>query len=510
MGSRRKSGESTPALCGRFHRASELIGRRWTGAIIFVLLKTRCRFATLRDAIPALLRRVTGRNGYALQDDEFWALKDVSFDVKRGETLGIIGPNGAGKSTMLKLLSRISKQTKGEITVQGRLAALIEVGAGFHHDLTGRENIYLNGTILGMRSKEIDRLFDSIVAFSELERFLDMPVKRYSSGMTVRLGFSVAAHLKPENLLIDEVLAVGDLSFQQKCFQRIADLKAQDTTIIFISHNLEAVQRLCDRVILLNEGQAVHEGDAVDTVAYYRREVLRYRRSAKEQRLIRSATGTANGIELTRVALLDASGQPSERLETGQPMRVELAYRTLRPVRNPSVAVTIERLDGLVCHEASTRHAGLAWDAWTGAGSLTLEYDELALLPNTYHVVVSVFEGHHLAPIAVVRGRLYFNVTSPQRTPALPDVPALGELLAEFKRPETSHGWLAPAGTPRAIVNRISKEIGRILDLPDVRERTQSIGYVVEASTPEEYGRILRAQIQTLTKLVQDAGLKPR
>jgi len=373
------------------------------------------RHDSLRDTLTELMRRGMGRNGHEPKG-EFWALKDVTFDVRQGETLGIIGPNGAGKSTILKLLSRISKQTKGEIAVQGRLAALIEVGAGFHPDLTGRENIYLNGTIMGMRHKEIDRLFDSIVEFSELSKFLEMPVKRYSSGMAVRLGFSVAAHLKPENLLIDEVLAVGDLSFQQKCFQRITDLKAQGTTMIFISHNLEAVQRLCDRVVLINEGEIAQQGDTIDTIAHYRREVLRYRRSAREQRFVRSVTGAKRGVELTEVKLLDGSGQVSERFETGQPMRLELSYLAGRPIQNPAATVTIERLDGLVCHEASTRHAGLSWKSWTGEGSLSLEYGELALLPNTYHIAVSVYEGSSLAPIAVLRGQTYFHVSSSERT----------------------------------------------------------------------------------------------
>lgn len=366
---------------------------------------------SLRDAIPALLKRWVGRNGHGLEPDEFWALKDVSFEVRKGETLGVIGPNGAGKSTVLKLLSRISKQTNGALSVRGRLAALIEIGAGFHPDLTGRENIYLNGTIMGLRRNQIDRLFDSIVAFSELEKFLDMPVKRYSSGMTVRLGFSVAAHIHPENLLIDEVLAVGDLSFQQKCYQRILDLKSNGTTMLFISHNLDAVQRLCDRVILLHEGQVVYEGEPADAVAHYRQDVLRYRkhvRALQEARVEREQ----RDVEFTQVSLQDPDGVPRDSFETGQAMRVQLSYRAKRQILNPSVAVTIERLDGMICHEASTRTSGVSWDAWDGEGSLTLEYPALNLLPNTYQVIVSVSEGHALSPVAGVRHQCYFHIAS--------------------------------------------------------------------------------------------------
>ena len=389
---------------------------------------------SLRDAIPALLKRLSGRNGralssarhslagkdragsvgHALRSDEFWALQDVSFEAKKGETLGIIGPNGAGKSTALKLLSRISKQTSGDIRVNGRLAALIEVGAGFHPDLTGRENIYLNGTILGLRKRQIDRLFDSIVEFSELEKFLDMPVKRYSSGMTVRLGFAIAAHTSPENLLVDEVLAVGDLSFQQKCYQRILDLKARGTTIIFISHNLEAVQRLCDRVLLLNEGQIVREGESQEVIEHYRHEVLRYRKSARE--LSPAASSVSRPIEVVRVAIEDGKGRPREIFETGALMRLRVHYRTSRPVRNPCLTVTIERLDGVICHEASTRQSGLAWDVWQGQGEVVLDYPTLNLLPNTYQVICSVFEEESLSPLTATRGIVYFHVTSDRRT----------------------------------------------------------------------------------------------
>jgi lipopolysaccharide transport system ATP-binding protein len=368
---------------------------------------------SLRDTIPLLLARMMGQNGHESKEDEFWALKDVSFYVKKAETLGIIGPNGAGKSTALKLLSKICKQTKGDIRVRGRLAALIEVGAGFHPDLTGRENVYLTGTILGLRRRQIDRLFDSIVAFSELEKFLDMPVKRYSSGMTVRLGFAIAAHVNPDVLLIDEVLAVGDLAFQQKCYQRILDLKARGTTMIFISHNLEAVSRLCDRVVLLEHGQVCGEGPTQAVILEYRQGVLRKTfGSVKPDVTPPSMRVSGETLELVNAQLLNAEGQAVDAFETGDPMRVRLDYLAKRPIRDPSVTVTLERLDGLICHEASTRASELFWKAWEGAGSLTLGYRELNLLPNTYQVIIAVYEGRNPAPLARLRRQIYFHITS--------------------------------------------------------------------------------------------------
>ena len=229
------------------------------------------KYDSLRDLIPAMARRLFSGNhlGRELQEREFWALKDVSFQVKRGEALGIIGPNGAGKSTILKLLSGILRPNKGEIKVNGRLSALIEVSAGFHPDLTGRENIYLNGTILGMRKEEIDKKFDEIVEFSGLEEFIDTPVKRYSSGMYARLGFSVAAHMEPDVLLVDEVLSVGDWAFQRKCVEKMGSFVRNGITIVFISHNLQAVASLCNRTLLINQGSIVANGPTENVVIHY-------------------------------------------------------------------------------------------------------------------------------------------------------------------------------------------------------------------------------------------------
>ena len=227
-------------------------------------------FNSLRDLIPALTGRMFRQQDLSEKDKrEFWALQDISFEVNRGEALGIIGHNGAGKSTILKILSRIMKPTKGNMVVNGRLSALIEVSAGFHQDLTGRDNIFLNGTILGMTKREIESKLDQIIAFSGLEEFIDTPVKRYSSGMYARLGFSVAAHVDPDVLIVDEVLSVGDYVFQQKCMERMREVIKGGATVLFVSHNLKSVAEFCQRCLLLERGQAVAIGPTQEVISSY-------------------------------------------------------------------------------------------------------------------------------------------------------------------------------------------------------------------------------------------------
>src|SRR6201998_136403 len=238
----------------------------------------RSRYTALRDVIGREVRNLARktidlvRGRQVLQGDEveeFWALKDVSFEVKRGEVLGIIGRNGAGKSTLLKILSRITEPTEGRVTLRGRVASLLEVGTGFHPELTGRENIFLNGAILGMTRAEIRRKFDEIVAFAGVEKFLDTAVKRYSSGMYMRLAFAVAAHLEPEILVVDEVLAVGDAEFQKKCLGKMKEVSKGGRTILFVSHNMVAMRSLCDRVIWLATGRLVNEGEPGNVIGRY-------------------------------------------------------------------------------------------------------------------------------------------------------------------------------------------------------------------------------------------------
>src|SRR5215218_1256656 len=236
------------------------------------------KYKTLRDTIietatlpyRKLRTLMSGAQSQEVKKEEFWALNSISFEVKQGEVVGVIGRNGAGKSTLLKILSRITEPTSGELRMSGRVASLLEVGTGFHPELTGRENIYLNGAILGMSRAEIKRKFDEIVAFSEVERFLDTPVKRYSSGMYVRLAFAVAAHLEPEILIVDEVLAVGDASFQQKCLGKMRDVSTRDhRTVLFVSHNMAAIQALCQRALWLDDGRVAEDGPTSEVIDYY-------------------------------------------------------------------------------------------------------------------------------------------------------------------------------------------------------------------------------------------------
>jgi lipopolysaccharide transport system ATP-binding protein len=260
---------------------------------------------TFADAVRSPLRRLRHLSGKLQNgDDTFWALKDVSFEVKRGEVVGIIGRNGAGKSTLLKILSRITEPTRGRAVLRGRVASLLEVGTGFHPELTGRENTYLNGSILGMRKKEIDRKFDEIVAFAEIEKFLDTPVKHYSSGMYVRLAFSVAAHLEPEILVVDEVLAVGDAEFQKKCLGKMKEVATEDRrTVLFVSHNLAAIQQLCDRCICLDSGRIQCDDEPTEAVAAYlhsrRSENLHSKPLESEDFCLSSVAVTGEGNLLT-------------------------------------------------------------------------------------------------------------------------------------------------------------------------------------------------------------------
>lgn len=260
--------------------------------------------------------------------DEFWALKDIDLQLRRGESLGIIGPNGAGKSTLLKILSRVTAPTAGTLKVWGRVGALIEVGAGFHPELSGRDNVYINGAILGMSRREITRRFDEIVAFAELEDFIDTPVKKYSSGMYVRLGFAVAAHMDPDILLVDEILAVGDGAFQKKCFQAMTRFKQQGVPFVLVSHSMYNVQRNCSSGLLLLNGQIKAAGEARETINIYQ-QYLQDRQSAEEfaaaDEYERACT---KNVVLTDVRLLDAAGRLTSELQCADPLFVELDYET--------------------------------------------------------------------------------------------------------------------------------------------------------------------------------------
>jgi len=263
----------------------------------------RQRYKTIRESIQGLLRPRSAGTGTGAGEQTFWALKDVNFQVKKGEVIGIIGRNGAGKSTLLKVLSRITDPTAGQIETVGRIGSLLEVGTGFHPELTGRENVFLNGAILGMRRAEIERKFDEIVAFAEIERFLDTPVKHYSSGMYMRLAFAVAAHLEPEIMVVDEVLAVGDAVFQKKCLGKMGEVAEAGRTVLFVSHNMSAIRMLCSKVLLLEKGRVMFDGPTADGLGLYAgdsaesRTILSHGRAMTEQLQISSVQVNQSAID---------------------------------------------------------------------------------------------------------------------------------------------------------------------------------------------------------------------
>jgi ABC-type polysaccharide/polyol phosphate transport system ATPase subunit len=377
------------------------------------------------------LRRLRRRS------QEFWAVRDVSFEVRRGEAVGIIGHNGAGKSTILKLLSNITTPTVGEITINGRLSALIEVGSGFHPELTGRENIYLSGSILGMRRREIGAKLDRIVEFAGIREFIDVPVKRYSSGMYVRLGFSIAAHLEPDVLLLDEVLAVGDAAFQAKCLQRIQSLKEGGTTIVFISHDLAAVERMCDRVLLMQRGEQVASGAPREVIAEYRRTAFR------------SAPVGSNGdeadlpreAECVGVTFCDSEGREASAWRTGDALRLRVRYVAHVPVEDAIVSVFFYSSENeKLCCEFTTGLGRERIDLDRGSGTIEFLCRELSLQPGDYHVDMGIerdpnvvidwrYHGATLRvnPGRIVRGPFYM----PHEWRVVPELHGDGRVQAE-------------------------------------------------------------------------------
>jgi lipopolysaccharide transport system ATP-binding protein len=301
---------------------------------------------SLSEMLNSWIKRPLHRNGEENRGDktpDFWALRDVSFEVKRGDVIGIIGRNGAGKSTLLKILSRITRPTRGRVEIHGRVGSLLEVGTGFHPELTGRENIYLSGAILGMRKSEIDSKFDEIVTFAEVHKFLDTPVKRYSSGMYVRLAFAVAAHLEPEILVVDEVLAVGDSAFQKKCLGKMKDVAGQEKTVLFVSHNMAAVQALCHRGILLSAGSVVIETSAGDAVKAY----CAHLAEAVAQPLADRRDREGNGqLRFTEFWIEDSRGKRIDKILVGEDVRFCLAYKAVKELCDVEVAFTLRETIG--------------------------------------------------------------------------------------------------------------------------------------------------------------------
>jgi lipopolysaccharide transport system ATP-binding protein len=337
---------------------------------------------TLVASAGALIRG--GRSDNAVRDT-FWALQNASFDIARGENVGIIGLNGAGKSTLLKILSRITTPTVGRARVSGRLGALLEVGTGFHAELSGRENTFLYGAILGMSRAEVARKFDAIVDFSEIRDFIDMPVKRYSSGMYVRLAFAVAAHLDPDILLLDEVLAVGDFTFQRKCMDFARQLERKGSTILFVSHNMFSIKTMCQRVIYLKQGRIAFDGQTDEGLRLYESDSklgpTPWFHPPKDPSLV-----------ITNVELYGEHGEQRTMFEFGERIRVRICYRAFRPVEGPHFLCSIKRSDALLCCNFSSYYDKLDLSCISGDGAIELLTPPLKLVSDRYTVTIAVRE----------------------------------------------------------------------------------------------------------------------
>jgi lipopolysaccharide transport system ATP-binding protein len=364
------------------------------GTIEFQHVSKRYRLGTLgtlRGAISSVLSRGDKPNH---TPHVLWALRDVSFRVKQGESLGLIGPNGSGKTTTLKLLSNITRPTSGRIEVHGRLSCLIELGAGFHLELTGRENIFLNGAILGLNRHEIMRKLDEIVAFCELERFIDTPVKRYSSGMYVRLGFSIAAHVEPDILLVDEVLAVGDASFRHRCIRRMRELQRNGTTVLFVSHNMHLIRDMCDSALLLMHGQICAIGEPPTVIKEYERLLLTTSFSeTSPPELSEPAFQSQDGLILTAVEVVSPIQSSAKALASHLPAKVMISYRAVLPQQIGRIDIRVIRDDSTLCSASDSSRmtdASSELHRLSGSGVIEATYDPLQLATGRYFVIVRI------------------------------------------------------------------------------------------------------------------------
>ncbi|MDB4905218.1 MAG: teichoic acid export ATP-binding protein TagH [Gemmatimonadetes bacterium] len=363
---------------------AEGIGKR------YVIKHGSGRYRTLREDVMSavfapvrLLSRTGGGTERGRPRDDFWAVRDLTFEVAEGEVFGIIGRNGAGKSTLLKILSRIIQPTEGRARVRGRVGTLLEVGAGFHPELTGRDNVYLSGAILGMSRREIARQFDEIVEFSGIERFLDTPVKRYSSGMYLRLGFSVAAHLEADILVVDEVLAVGDAEFQQKCLGRMEEVAGNGRTVLFVSHNLAAVHALCSRAGVLEGGRFVQFGDVEECIRTYRN----WGDEAANAVVSFPSAGDA-GLRMTSAALL-ADSRPATRVFMGAALALEVAFECDPPVRLPYVGFMLHGKHGETLLSVNNRYqASTPYASAVSSGLLRMDLGVLPLVAGRYSITL--------------------------------------------------------------------------------------------------------------------------
>jgi lipopolysaccharide transport system ATP-binding protein len=353
-----------------------------------------------------------GRVGIMRNREELWALRDATFEIGRGEAVGVVGHNGAGKTTLLKILSRITVPTAGEARIRGSVGSLLEVGTGFHPELTGRDNVYLNGAILGMRRREIKAKFDEIVAFAEVERFIDTPVKRYSSGMYVRLAFAVAAHLEPEILIVDEVLSVGDASFQRKCLGKMGEVSSEGRTVLFVSHNMAAIRSLTPRAIWLDHGRIAADGETEQVVSDYLTTAAGPEEGLIDlsgERFRRGAKATAGRVRFESLALLSAHGEPVTHVRQDSPLRFRVVFNVREPVRFLELYIRVKTPSGMwVFASFSDQHeAALA----PGRYATTCTFEDHRLMPREYAVELTA---RGADPEDVVPSAMTFRVTAVQ------------------------------------------------------------------------------------------------
>jgi ABC-type polysaccharide/polyol phosphate transport system ATPase subunit len=363
----------------------------------------------LKDRLTNKLRRLNPfyRGHQNQTTEEFMALNNVSFEIKRGESVGIIGPNGSGKSTMLKILSGVTRQTTGQVKVNGKLGALIEVGAGFHPELTGRENVFLNGSILGMKRSDIKRKFDEIVGFAEIDRFIDTPVKFYSSGMYVRLGFSIAINIDPEILLIDEVLAVGDLAFQKKCFSKMEELKESGRTFVLVSHSMSHIQSLCRRAIFLQNGQLIADGDPVGVSNIY----IDNTSTVSDKKIVKQES---EHIQIQEIRLLDEDGRKTNHRGLNRQFLFEIEYAAREEIVDPTVLLILKR-DGQRIYSINSRIQNIHFGALKGRGVIRCHLPELSLMPNLFDVEVVMFDAHQIQILAHIKHQKMFSISPPDQ-----------------------------------------------------------------------------------------------
>jgi len=375
---------------------------------------------TIGQTLAHALARLRGRGGSSRR--RFKALDDVDFSVKQGEVLGIIGTNGAGKSTLLKLLARISEPTSGRLTVQGKIAPLIEVGAGLIADLSGRENVYLNGIILGMSYAQIKKKFDEIVGFAELEEFIDTPIKRYSSGMAVRLGFSIATCVDADILIVDEVLAVGDLAFQRKCFDRMEDMiKRQGKTVLLVSHNTRQIERLCTRVILMDHGRIVADdspGKVCDL--FYERSDEKIKLSSRGKTSRLANTLVTDDLQVADVEIMDASGQPTDVIPYKDDIAVRIRFIAHRELKRPVFLIGVHTTDFLYLTRHHSERQVEVERLASGEYEVVCKISQCPLLPGIYALLIGVAEGLGSSGLFYGENVVHFQVKSNPAEPLSP------------------------------------------------------------------------------------------